>query len=317
MIFVICIVFYVAVLLKQYRSISKSPRRVHLKVWNKAWFNSIKIIYFRRKNKQRAINKTIFIQTVLTRKIGGDLLSLGDFGLCSYVVEQHLKLSLIKLIILSKFLSVFLRNEGENTRSVYPDCLTCCMFYYERETNQLCIFVWIKNDFYLRCFIEININYSTVILKFPSFWMWIFSCLNTRNASFSSEVKVFVFEQLFLMRFIIDLTLLSISLWWTFAVFPSSIYKHCIRHYGHSTDQSSYNRWIARETGTYSEFFPPRDQNLCLVILLCECNKFKFSPGGISHFVDPSMEKYLKDHILIAVISIEFETYINISFNFH
>lgn len=119
------------------------------------------------------------------------------------------------------------------------------------------------------------------------------------------------------MRFIIDLTLLSISLWWTFAVFPSSIYKHCIRHYGHSTDQSSYNRWIARGTGTHSEFFPPRDQNLCLVILLCECNKFKFSPGGISHFVDPSMEKYLKDHILIAVISIEFETYINISFNFH
>lgn len=188
MIFVICIVFYVAVLLKQYRSISKNPRRVHLKVWNKAWFNSIKIIYFRREDKQRAINKTIFIQTVLTRKIGGDLLSLGDFGLCSYVVEHHLKLSLIKLIILSKFLSVFLRNEGENTRSVYLDCLTCCMFYYERETNQLCIFVSIKNDFYLRCFIEININYSTVILKFPSFWMWIFSCLNTRNASFSSEV---------------------------------------------------------------------------------------------------------------------------------
>lgn len=119
MIFVICIVFYVAVLLKQYRSISKNPRRVHLKVWNKAWFNSIKIIYLRREDKQRAINKTIFIQTVLTRKIGGDLLSLGDFGLCSYVVEQHLKLSLIKLIILSKFLSVFLRNEGENTRSVY------------------------------------------------------------------------------------------------------------------------------------------------------------------------------------------------------
>lgn len=109
------------------------------------------------------------------------------------------------------------------------------MFYSERETNQLCIFVWIKNDFFLRCFIEININYSTVILKFPSFWMWIFSCLNTRNASFSSEVKVFVFEQLFLMRFIIDLTLLSISLWWTFAVFPSSIYKHCIRHYGRLT----------------------------------------------------------------------------------
>lgn len=134
------------------------------------------------------------------------------------------------------------------------------MLYSERETNQLCIFVWIKNDFYLRFFIEININYSTVILKFPSFWMWIFSCLNTRNASFSSEVKVFVFEQLFLMRFIIDLTLLSISLWWTFAVFPSSIYKHCIRHYGHSTDQSSYSRWIARGTGTYPVFriFPTK-----------------------------------------------------------
>lgn len=47
------------------------------------------------------------------------------------------------------------------------------------------------------------------------------------------------------------------------------------------------------------------------------CVWFKFSPGGISNFVDPSMEKYLKDHILIAVISIEFETYIDISFNFH
>lgn len=66
-------------------------------------------------------------------------MSLGDFGLCSYAVEQHLKLSLIKLIILYKFLSVFLRNEGENTQLVYLDCLTWCMFYSERETSQLCI----------------------------------------------------------------------------------------------------------------------------------------------------------------------------------
>lgn len=73
-------------------------------------------------DKHRSINTTIFIQTVLTSKIGADLLSpWGFLVFCSYAFEQHLKLSLIKLIILYKFLSVFLRNEGENTQLVYLD----------------------------------------------------------------------------------------------------------------------------------------------------------------------------------------------------